>query len=90
MGFPSAELMKEAAMSDFRDEFGRDRMYDPNVRGNTSPGGLVAAAVIVVAVVGLLVAFGHPANHGNNNQMANNTPPPMTHMAPLAGSPVHQ
>ncbi len=75
-------------MSDFQDEFRRDRVYDPNAR-NTSTGGLVAAAAIVVVVVGLLVAFGHPANQGANSGLVHN-PPPMTHTIPPAGSPAHQ
>jgi hypothetical protein len=72
-------------MSDFQDEFRRDRMYDPNVRGNTSTGGLVAGAVLVVVAVGLLVAFGHP-NQGANSGVGSN-PVPMTHLAPPAGPP---
>jgi len=77
-------------MSDFQnEEFRRDRMYDPNVRGNTSPGGLAAAAVIVVAAVGLLVAFGHPANQGSNNGLVHN-PPAMNHTIPPANPPAHQ
>ena len=72
-------------MSDFQnDEFRRDRsMYDPNAR-NTSPGGLLAGAAIVAVVIGLLVAFGHPANQGTGSGSA---PPPMTHMAPSGNSP---
>jgi hypothetical protein len=63
-------------MSDFQND--RDRVYDPNV-GTSSTGGLLAAGALVVVVIALLVVFGHPANQGTNNGMANNAPPPMIH-----------
>jgi hypothetical protein len=74
-------------MSDYNDQYRRDSMYDPNARGN-SAGRWLVGLVFIAVIIGLLVAFGHPAHH--NSRVAQNTAP-MTHTTPVppppAGSP---
>jgi uncharacterized iron-regulated membrane protein len=72
-------------MSDYRnpnDPSWRDSPYDLNARTGNATSGWIAGGVFLLILIGLAFGVGHMPNHGNNNSVANNTPPPTTQPAP--------
>lgn len=73
-------------MTDYRDPndpLRREPMYDPNVRSSNAAWGWIAGIVFL----GIIVALAFGVGKSPNTNVANNTPPAATRMAPGPANP---